>query len=256
MDFITGQPCWAELNAPDVTAAAEFYSDVFGWEFENQGEEFGNYHIALTRTDSGRAVIGGLGPCADVEDPRAWWSVHLHVDDIEEAYAQALELGAEAVSEPMEIGPPGSTAEIRDPSGAAIRLWQPGVRRGFDAVAQPGCPGWFDLHSKDFAAAEEFYSGWLGVSFEVPPGMDVNYASAKGVNGEYLFGLMDVAPFYPAEASSSWNVYDLVESSVATLQKAVDHGATMMMDGDPSPFGIITAFADPQGASIFAVGSE
>ena len=41
-----------------------------------------------------------------------------------------------------------------------------------------------------------------------------------------------------------------------TLRRAVDLGAFAMMDADPSPYGFISAFADPRGATIFALGGQ
>lgn len=37
-DFVPGSPCWLDLGAPDVRAAAAFYGTVLGWEYESMGE--------------------------------------------------------------------------------------------------------------------------------------------------------------------------------------------------------------------------
>ena len=33
--YIPGVPCWIDTNQPDPEAAVAFYSDLFGWEFED-----------------------------------------------------------------------------------------------------------------------------------------------------------------------------------------------------------------------------
>lgn len=33
--YIPGVPCWVDTSQPDPEAAVDFYSGLFGWEFEN-----------------------------------------------------------------------------------------------------------------------------------------------------------------------------------------------------------------------------
>ena len=33
--YIPGVPCWVDTTQPDPEAAVDFYSGLFGWEFEN-----------------------------------------------------------------------------------------------------------------------------------------------------------------------------------------------------------------------------
>lgn len=48
---VPGGPCWAEVGAPDLTAAKRFYSTLFGWRTETDGrEEMGGYTIAIWTT--------------------------------------------------------------------------------------------------------------------------------------------------------------------------------------------------------------
>lgn len=268
MDFINGQPCWAGLSTTEADASATFYREVFGWSIESQGSEHGDYRIAAARTDSGPVAVAGLSEAMDEASPtdapahhdaearRANWTLYLHFDEIEQSVDEALHLGATTIMEPTEVGEQGSMALLNDPVGAVIGLWQPGTHRGFEAVAEPGCPAWFDLHTKDFDAARSFYGRWLGVEFEQPEGFPDTYASAKGPKGDYLFGMMDVSQVYPPEQPSTWNTYYLVDSAGDTLRRAVDLGAFAMMDADPSPYGFISAFADPRGATIFAIGGR
>ncbi len=50
-----GTPCWAELGAPDIAKAREFYGDVFGWTVQPGELETGGYSVAEL---SGRGVAG------------------------------------------------------------------------------------------------------------------------------------------------------------------------------------------------------
>ena len=53
-----GTPSWVDLTTTDLEGALRFYGDVFGWEFEDMGEEAGHYHQARLR---GKRVAG-IGP--------------------------------------------------------------------------------------------------------------------------------------------------------------------------------------------------
>ena len=53
-------------------------------------------------------------------------------------------------------------AVIVDPGGAAIGIWQPGTHKGFGVHERVGTPGWFELHTRDYDAAVDFYRDVFG----------------------------------------------------------------------------------------------
>ena len=56
--YRNGCPSWVDVAVPDVPAAAAFYSSLFGWEAEDQGEEAGHY----TMFSIGGRAVAGMGP--------------------------------------------------------------------------------------------------------------------------------------------------------------------------------------------------
>ena len=44
-----GTPSWVDLSTTDLDGALRFYGELFGWEFEDMGEEAGHYHQARLR---------------------------------------------------------------------------------------------------------------------------------------------------------------------------------------------------------------
>ena len=56
--YIPGVPCWIDTSQPDPEAAVEFYSGLFGWEFEDvmPPESAGKYFIARIRGGDVAAV--------------------------------------------------------------------------------------------------------------------------------------------------------------------------------------------------------
>ena len=51
--YAPGTPLWVDHGSPDVGGAARFYSQLFGWQAEDLGEQTGHYH--MLRQD-GKAV--------------------------------------------------------------------------------------------------------------------------------------------------------------------------------------------------------
>ena len=64
----------------------------------------------------------------------------------------AMDLGSAARSCLLScvIGPVGKT-------GASLGAWQAGTFAGFTVLSEHGTPSWFELHTRDHAAAVEFY---------------------------------------------------------------------------------------------------
>ena len=58
-----GTPCWADLAAPDVSKAREFYSDVFSWTVQPGGPETGGYSVA---------ELNGRGVAASAQRSAQW----------------------------------------------------------------------------------------------------------------------------------------------------------------------------------------
>ncbi|MGO0604450.1 VOC family protein [Brevibacterium linens] len=122
-----GQPIWIDYVCQDFEAAQNFYTQLFGWEFADMGEDFGHYNM-ITK-DGGN--VGGAMRAMNMdgtpspEMPTAW-STYLHTGDIAGTYQAALGAGAAEVVGPMPVGPLGQMAVVVDPTGSPIGMWQPG----------------------------------------------------------------------------------------------------------------------------------
>ena len=56
-----GTPCWADLGAPDVAKAREFYGDVFSWTVRPGGPETGGYSVAELNARGVAGLLSGYG---------------------------------------------------------------------------------------------------------------------------------------------------------------------------------------------------
>ena len=110
-----GALCWNDLLSPDVTAAAGFYRELFGWEIDEAPGSGGRYWSIK----NGEISNGGLMPLPPGGHPA--WNLYFAVSDTDDAVARAAELGGSKVMGPIEV-PSGRFAILRDPQGAVFSV--------------------------------------------------------------------------------------------------------------------------------------
>lgn len=119
---------WNELATPDAAAAAEFYSELFGWSPRRQdvGES------VYTRFFAGETPAGGMLEMTgdDWEGIPPHWMPYLNVDDCEGCVSRAESLGGDIQVRATAVEHVGSFAVLKDPAGAvfSIMAWAPEVR--------------------------------------------------------------------------------------------------------------------------------
>ena len=87
-----------------------------------------------------------------------------------------------------------------DPTGADVGAWQPGTFPGFTVLDEHGAPSWFELHTRDYAAAVDFYRTVFRLGDERRSATPTSSATRRCANpdgeGE-LAGIMDAARVPP-----------------------------------------------------------
>jgi predicted enzyme related to lactoylglutathione lyase len=111
---------YVELNTTDVQPSKAFYSKLFDWKLEDI-PGMGMEYIFIKNGDT---PIGGMMKHPMPGAP-SMWLPYVGVDDINAATAKAKSLGAEIVVDVREVTGQGQMSILRDPTGAAIALWQP-----------------------------------------------------------------------------------------------------------------------------------
>jgi predicted enzyme related to lactoylglutathione lyase len=115
-----GTFCWSEILSSDLDKTKAFYGAVFGWDSHaSEGP------MPYTEWELGERTIGGGMPKpptmpAGVPD---YWNVYFAVADIDASFAQAKDLGATAMLEPMD-SPAGRLATLQEPGGAVFSIIQ------------------------------------------------------------------------------------------------------------------------------------
>jgi predicted enzyme related to lactoylglutathione lyase len=108
-----------ELATPDMAAAKQFYTGMFGWKFEDM--DMGPAGVYSTFQAPG----GPGGGMYTMPGAPPAWLAYVEVNDIHESTAKAKSLGATVVRDVTEVPHMGWMTVLVDPTGAAIALWQP-----------------------------------------------------------------------------------------------------------------------------------
>jgi uncharacterized protein len=245
--YAPGTPSWVDLGTSDVAASTRFYSEIFGWQIEDQGEQMGHYGIC--RKDG--KMVAGLGPLMQPQQPVAWNS-YVDVDSAADTIQKVKASGGNVFVEPMAVMELGTMAVFADPAGAVISIWQPGMHKGAELVNADGAFCWNELGTRDLNGAKNFYPkvfGW-GVKVNEIPGHG-EYIEWQ-IEGKSIAGGMSIEGMLPPEIPPYWLVYFCVADTDATVAKAESLGGKVMNPATDIPQGRFAVLTDPQGGA-FAV---
>src|SRR5919197_78336 len=117
-EYTPGTFCWVDLTTPDQDGAKRFYSELFGWEADDQpvGEgvvysmmEVGGKDVAAISPQPQQQREAGVPPL---------WNNYVSVESADAAAERAAELGATVHAPPFDVMDVGRMAVIQDPQGA------------------------------------------------------------------------------------------------------------------------------------------
>ena len=251
MEPKAGSFCWLELATANRSAAAKFYSNLFGWTAEDlpMGPEMTYTMLRLDGKDVGGAYQL-MKEQVDAHVP-PHWMLYIKVESVDASAAKAVKLGAKQIVEPSDIPNVGRFAVLQDPTGATISVFQPGQHRGFTTFQQIGALCWADLNTSDPGKAATFYGEWLGWKFDT--GKDGYRHIINGTGNEDMIGGIPPQINAPPGTPSHWMAYFAVADCKAAAAKATQLGASTLMPATLMPdVGTIAVLSDPQGA-VFAL---
>jgi uncharacterized protein len=269
--YIPGVPCAVDTSQPDPEAAVEFYSGLFGWEFEDvmPPESERRYYVARLRGLDVAAV--GSTPVGGPQT--AIWNTYFWVDSADETASKVRDAGGNVVSEPVDVPPnAGRTAVFADAEGAVFRAWQAKENKGAQLVNEPGSLNLNGLNTRDVEGAKAFYGSvfaWRTIDvngFEMwtlpgfgdflerdNPHLRKQMADADAPNGfEDVVASVNPIPDDQPETPVHWSVTFAVDDADATAAKAAELGGTVIVPPFDAPWVRMTVIGDPQGATFIA----
>ena len=139
-------------------------------------------------------------------------------------------------------------AVVTDPGGAPIGMWQPQQFHGSGLITEAGVPSWWELHTRDYQSAVNFYRdvfGWETQQMGDSP--EFRYTVLKH-GEEMLAGIMDATSFLPAGEPARWSVYFGSDDADASLADVTRLGGSVVLPAEDTPYGRLAEAADPIGA--------
>jgi uncharacterized protein len=250
-DYAPGTFCWVELGTTDGEAAKKFYTELFGWSFNDLQMGPGSVYTMLKQDGKDVGALYKMpSEMTDHGVPPHWLS-YVSVTSADESAEKAKSLGATLMKEPFDVFDVGRMAVIQDPTGAVFAIWQAGTNKGAGITNVPNSFCWNELATKDVAKAGDFYSklfGWRKDAQQMGP---ITYTSF--INGERPAGGMYEPTPEMGDIPPNWLVYFAVADADATASKARELGATIVAPADDIPgIGRFAVIQDPQGA-VFGI---
>jgi predicted enzyme related to lactoylglutathione lyase len=264
-DYPAGVPCWVDVSAPDLPAAARFYEGLFGWKVEERSP---GYLVGQL----GGADVAGIGSL--IPDAPVAWNTYIRVDSAAETAAKLTAAGGKVLRGAYETPGVARVVACADPTGAEFGVYEPAGLIGAQAVNEPGTFNFNELNTADFEGSAVFYGsvfGWEteplefeGASFTMwrRPGYgDFLETIDPGVRRRHQEtgappGFTDAVAWMQALSEEGgtphWSVTFSVDDADAVAARAERLGATVVAapyDAGPSR---ITVLRDPQGATFTA----
>lgn len=121
-----GEFCWTEIASDNLEACKTFYSNVFGWQFDQSqstGSELQYLEFSSCNTDQKDGALYEMQPMmfgGTIPPPHI--ALYVSVDNVDESAAKATAIGGSIVFGPYDIPNVGRMTVINDPTGAAITL--------------------------------------------------------------------------------------------------------------------------------------
>ena len=241
-----GTFCWVDLSTSDADGAKDFYSGLFGWEFEDNEIPGGSvYTMCQVRGDTVAAII-------QQDQHLGHWNSYVSVASVDETTARAKELGVTVLEEPFDVMEAGRMAVFADPGGATFCAWEAGKHIGAGRVNDIGCLGWNELQTPNPDTASDLYSRLFDWSVErmEHDGTTV-YVLVKNSAGRTNGGIMPIVEGQD-DTLSHWLPYFVVTSCDEAVAHIEELGGELLAGPMEPGAGKIAVTRDPQGA-VFAV---
>jgi len=246
-----GTFCWVELATSDDAAGKTFYTQLFGWTYEDHPMGPGMVYTMLKLDGKDVGALYKLMPDQEAQGVPPHWLSYVLVANADEAAEKAKAAGATILKEPFDVFTVGRMAVIQDPAGAVFAIWQAGDHKGASIYNVPNSFCWNELMTTDTKKAGDFYSTTFEWGRDVQNFGPLEYTMFN--NGDRpAGGMLQIAPEM-GPIPPNWLVYFAVDDCDAKVQKATELGGTVMKRADDIPgVGRFAVLGDPQGA-VFAI---
>ena len=269
--YIPGVPCWIDTSQPDPEAAVDFYSALFGWQFEDvmpPGAP-GKYFIGRIRG----LDVGAVGSIPEGAPQMATWNTYIWVDSADDTAAKVKEAGGSVITEPFDVMSSGRMAGFTDPEGAVFYVWQANEHKGSQVVNEHGTNNFNNLNTRDLEGAKAFYGavfGWKTLDLdggavmwalpaygdhleELTPGLrkGMEEMGAPAGFADVVAGINRISDDQP-DTPAHWGLTFAVDDADQIASKAEELGGKVIAPPFDAPWVRMAVLSDPQGATFVA----
>lgn len=113
-----GSPSWIEAMVGDFEKGKEFYTQVFGWTYQDMSDDSTRYAMFGVPGED-PPMSGGIGQVDEGQDP--YWAFNVEVDDVDAVVTRVREGGGQVVTDPVDFEF-GRMALVTGPDGELFGL--------------------------------------------------------------------------------------------------------------------------------------
>jgi len=243
-----GKVVLVELVTPDLAAAKNFYTGLFGWTFRDRQTGGTEYAEALL---NGRPVAGLVHRPLPRDTKRSpAWLGFFSVRDVDAASQIALRHGAKMLFGPRTIPDRGREAVLADPQGAIFAVIASSSGDPPDSPAEPGDWIWSTLITRDPDTDAAFYQALFDYDvFALPSEADAQHLILASDN--YARASANTAPTGRPDMQPRWINFIRVDDTENTAARATTLGGRILVepwiDREGNKMAVI---ADPFGAAL------
>jgi predicted enzyme related to lactoylglutathione lyase len=245
-EYRVGAFVWYDLLTDDVPGVQRFYGELFGWEFEGNFGDEGDFTLVSFQG----TPIAGIVYAAPLEsgESRARWIPSMSVADVDQATEQLRRAGGTVYTEPHDVPDRGRLAVVGDPDGAILAFVRATGGDPLDVDGPVGSWLWTELWTHDVDASMSFYSSLVGYEYEI---VDLPVLPDYGVmtkDGEPRAG---VRKLRLEGVMPNWVPYVRVDDTSAVAGRVEGLGGRVLVaPSDTLRAGSVALIADPSGAAV------
>jgi uncharacterized protein len=245
--YTPGTFSWTDLTTTDQDGAKAFYTELFGWDVEDNPMGDGMVYSMMLIDGKAVAAISPQPQQQREMGAPPMWNSYVTVDDADASAERAKELGANVHAPPFDVMDAGRMAVVQDPQGAFFEVWQPKDNIGASLVNGPGMLSWNELGTTDVEAAGKFYSDLFGWTTSTMDMGGTPYVVVS-VDGHSNGG---IRPAMPPDTPPFWLAYFGTDDLGGSVAKISELGGNVLQPPMEIGEGNRIAIAmDPQGAAF------
>ena len=240
--------CWVDLATTDAEGAKKFYSELMAWNMVDTQAGEGMVYTMMQLGEKIVAGLYGMGPEQRAQDLPPHWMPFVSVSNVDETVEKTKLLSGTVIMEPADIFEYGRMANIQDPTGAILALWQPKQHIGAQLKNEIGTVCWNELMTNDEQKAGEFYSELFGWTAKTQQMGDGSMYTMFNLGDTQVGGMMKIQEEW-GDVPPNWMVYFAVENCDTSVEKVTSLGGQIIVPTTAVPdVGKFAVIQDPQGA--------